>query len=118
MSRIRLLNDQINTISKEADAIKFVLSVVPHHKPTVEGVFMNTQAGLRNCALIAEFAVTFLLGDKTKTKSLIYGEPTEKVEWPYDPLPLGTGKGAEGVMLGADGHNMALLREGDTYALF
>jgi hypothetical protein len=118
MSRLRLLNDEINSIGKEADAIKLVKTWLPHQAETIDNGFMRTQPGVRNCALIAEFAITYLLQGKVNKNTLIFGDPTEVVKWPYATLPLGSGDGAEGVMLGTDGHNMALLREGNTYALF
>jgi hypothetical protein len=118
MSKLHMLNALIDKIGSEADANQLVKSILPHHAPTIDEPFMGTEAGVRNCSLIAEFAFTYVSPGRINYEAIQAAKPFAVLKPPYDKLPFKGESGVEALHLQMSGHEMALLRDDKTVALY
>lgn len=117
MSRLRQLNDVVTGTDTEAKAIALVKSVLPNQAQDVDKPSLGTEAGVRNCSLIAEFIVTYFTQGKVRySDRIVGGMPSVKKKAAFDLKSVG---GDPMAMVGEfGGHNVAILREGNVYALY
>lgn len=117
MSRLRQLNDVVTGTDSEGKAIALVKSVLPNQASGIDTPTLGTEAGVRNCSLIAEFIVTYFTQGKVR-----YGDKIASSGMPKNNRPAFDLKGISGdpmAMVGEfGGHNVAILREGNVYALY
>jgi hypothetical protein len=121
MTRIRLLNDEINAVDTEAKARKLVkVWMGAGHAAAID------QAGVRNCSLIAEWVIQYINVGVVDYEKLSISKPVALLSrgWPgaVQALPFRNGSRADVFYLtalaGSAGHELAVLREGATYGLF
>jgi hypothetical protein len=117
MSRVRILNDLINSIDSEAAANKLVKTWLPHQAHGIDHGSFGCKPGVQNCSLIAEFIITYINVGVVDYSRLLQSAPIE-VPFPFAALPFSENSGTDAMHAGAQGHEMAILREGNTYALF
>jgi hypothetical protein len=121
MTRIRLLNDEINAVSTEEKARRLVkVWVSAAQARTVD------QEGVRNCSLIAEWVIHYINVGVVDYEKLTGSDPVARLStnWPgaVQLLPFRSGSRADVFYLtslgGRADHELAVLREGATYGLF
>jgi hypothetical protein len=117
MSRLRLLNDLVNSIDSEDAANKLVKNWLPHQAHDIDHGSLGCKPGVRNCSLIAEFVITYINTGVVDYAELLQAAPIE-VAPPFKALPFDADSGTDAMHGGVQGHEMAILREGNTYALF
>src|SRR5262249_51556023 len=119
MSRLRQFNDLITGITNEGDAIKLVKSVLPNSAETIEKPAFG-KPGVSNCALIAEFAITFFKRGNVNFKQLVGGNTSTKPPKNSSDFSLKSYiKGSSTALLCEfGGHNAAILHEGNDYGLY
>jgi len=118
MSRLRQLNDVVTGTDSEGKAIALVKSVLPNQAQDIDKPSLGTEAGVRNCSLIAEFIVTYFTQGKVRYGEKISGGgmPSMKKRPAFD---LKSVSGDPMAMVGEfGGHNVAILRESNVYALY
>lgn len=119
MTRLEKLNETVVAVDSGAKAVKLVKETLPHQAEEIDKGGL-AEPGVRNCSLIAEFIIMYYLHDK----KVDYGKRlTGKSDGkPIKPGQFDFGKSATGdphvFYGGLGGHDIALIREGDLYALY
>jgi hypothetical protein len=118
MSRLRQLNVLITSIDKEEKANALVKGVLPNQAAGIDSPMLGTEAGVRNCSLIAEFVVTYFTYGKVRYSDRIIGSAHNiKKGSTFDFKKHLTGD-PQAMVGELGGHNIALVREGNLYALY
>ncbi len=118
MSRLRQLNDLITGIDSEPKAKALVKSVLPNQAAGIDSPMLGTEAGVRNCSLIAEFVVTYFTYGKVRYSDRIIGSSTSvKKNGPFDVKKALTGD-SQAAVGEFGGHNIALVKDGNLFALY
>jgi hypothetical protein len=120
MTRIRLLNDEINAVDAEAKARRLVkVWVDAQHAHEIDTV------GVRNCSLIADWVIHYINVGVVDYYKLTNSIPIAKVSSSgpggVQSLPFRHGSRTDVfhlTALGDSDHEVAVLREGATYGLF
>jgi hypothetical protein len=119
MSRLRQLNGEITAIDSEARAIALVKGVLPAMSGTIDSAALG-EAGVRNCSLIAQFVITYFTRGKVDYGRLVLKKTswkeTDKIR-DFD-LKAQLDQDPQALLCEFGGHNAAILREGNTYALY
>ncbi|MGH8296195.1 MAG: hypothetical protein ACRETZ_11980 [Steroidobacteraceae bacterium] len=119
MSRLRELNSCIISVASTDEANKLVKTWLPHQANGIDNPEFGTEAGVRNCSLIAEFIVAFYSYRKAKydleslkragTKPMPQGQFDLKTRLSTDPQLL---------LVELGGHNLTIISEGGAYGLY
>ena len=121
MSRLKELNDLINGIASEKDAMALVGKTCPNQVEDMSKASYGVAAGVKNCALIAEFIITYYTRGKCDYNKLVMSNTK------FDPkapkivefsLKGMLSKDPQVMLCEFGGHNATIIREGKTYALF
>ena len=119
MGRLRELNDSIIRVTSTDEANKLVKTWLPHQAKGIDNPEVGTEAGVRNCSLIAEFIVAYYSYRKAKydleslkrtsAKPIPRGQFDLKKRLSTDP---------ELLLVELGGHNRTIIREGGDYGLY
>ncbi|HEY6643379.1 hypothetical protein [Povalibacter sp.] len=119
MSRLRQLNDLITSIASEAKAIETVKSVLPNSREMTDNPGYG-EPGVRNCAIIAEFVITFLKRGNVNYRQLVNSNTkmaAPKKSGNFDLKSYIKGD-TTALLCEFGGHNAAILQEGNAYGLY
>jgi hypothetical protein len=119
MSRLRELNDCIIRVTSAEEASKLVKTWLPHQANGIDKPEVGTEAGVRNCSLIAEFIVAFYSYRKAKYELESLKRTNAK------PIPVGQfdlkkrlSSDPQLLLVELGGHNLTIIREGSDYGLY
>lgn len=114
MGRLRELNDVIIRVAEEKDATRLVGTWLPNQIAHMDGKSTGTEAGTRNCSLIAQFVCAFYLrqrGFQPKPRSL---KPVKCETFGLKKYA----KDSSALYVMAGGHDFAIVCEGNEYGLY
>lgn len=118
MARLQELNDRIVRVTSTDEANKLVKTFLPKQAESIDKPTFGTEAGVRNCSLIAEFIIAFYSNQQVRYGERVIGRDSKPAKagafdlrtlLKHDPLAF---VGEFG------GHNIAVLREGGLYGLY
>ncbi|HEX3842987.1 MAG TPA: hypothetical protein VHV80_01395 [Steroidobacteraceae bacterium] len=119
MARLRELNDCIIRVTSTEEANKLVKTWLPNQAKGIDSPEVGTEAGVRNCSLIAEFIVAFYSYRKAQYDLTSLKRTNAK------PIPLGQfdlkkrlSTDPQLFLVELGGHNLTIIREGSDYGLY
>lgn len=118
MSRLRELNDCIVRVTSTEEANKLVKTWLPKQAEFIDKPSFGTEAGVRNCSLIAEFVIAFYSYQKVRYGERIIGGDSKPPKAAAFDLSNHLTKDPMAFVGEFGGHNIALVREGDLYGLY
>ena len=118
MSRLRELNDCIVRVTSTEEANKLVKNWLPKQAEFIDKPSLGTEAGVRNCSLIAEFVIAFYSYQKVRYGERIIGGDSKPAKATAFDLRRHLTGDPQAFVGEFGGHNIAVIREGDLYGLY
>ena len=118
MGRLRELNEAVNKVASESEAAKLIATWLPEQAAHLDGKSTGTQAGTRNCSLIAQFIVAFYSRKSGAQYKAGVTRPQGAQKCETFSLKKYASKNPGVLVVMAGGHDFAIVCEGNEYGLY